>query len=212
MLRTLVRTTFNRLIVIFLTILISGCDISQNELWIGTTQLWLLVGLGHETRAELMRNADISRLPAIWDQGEYSETVCEYLKRAFNLDAPTRGEWGYTTEDAVIFERPSGSLPVDYVAWEWIFVEKRIYSECIVFRPTNDRFCGIEWKLQKQRLLNIRNPHLFFYGKHSGNSRLQFHLLVLQINQLEQKPVHLHLKVPDLSLPIWHILSLNRRL
>lgn len=49
-----------------------------------------------------MRNADISRLPAIWDQGEYSETVCEYLKRAFNLDAPTRGEWGYTTEDAVI--------------------------------------------------------------------------------------------------------------
>jgi hypothetical protein len=102
-----------------------------------------------------MRNADISRLPAIWDQDEYSETVCEYLKRAFNLDAPTRGEWGYTTEDAVIFERPSGSLPIDYVAWEWIFVEKRIYSECIVFRPTNDRFSGIEWKLQKQRLLNI---------------------------------------------------------
>lgn len=85
------------------------------------------------------------------------ETVNEYLKPAYNLDSPKRGEWGYTTEDAVIFERPPSSLPIDYVAWEWIFAEKRVYSECIVFRPPNDRFSGIKWKLQKQRLLDIAN-------------------------------------------------------
>lgn len=73
-----------------------------------------------------MRHIEITKLPPIWDQGEYSETVNEYLKRAYNLDSPMSGEWGYTTEDAVIFERPPSSLPIDYVAWEWIFVEKRV--------------------------------------------------------------------------------------
>ena len=104
-----------------------------------------------------MPNAEISQLPAIWDQGEYSESVREYLKRAFKLDFPISGEWGYTIDTSVIFEYCQGDIPVDYISWERTFVEKRIYSECIVFRPKDDRFSGIEWQLERQRLLDIKD-------------------------------------------------------
>lgn len=104
-----------------------------------------------------MRSVEMPLLPPIWDQGEDSESVKEYLKRAFNLDFPISGEWGYTSETPVVFEYRQGDMPVDYIAWERAFVEKRIYSECIVFRSEDNRFSGVEWQLQGQRLVSVKD-------------------------------------------------------
>lgn len=123
-----------------------------------------------------MRNAEISPLPPIWDQGEYSESVREYLKRAFDLDFPISGEWGYTTDTPVVFEYSQDDIPVDYIALERAFVEKRIYSECIVFRPKDDRFSGIEWQLESSRLLNLQDRKI---------DELTFHVKMLADDDFE---------------------------
>ena len=70
-------------------------------------------------------------------------------------ELPIRGGWGYSQEDTVIIDKndpivPSG-IPFDGVEIEYIFVEKRIYKELIIFRPPEERFAGIKWKLLKQR-------------------------------------------------------------
>jgi len=71
-------------------------------------------------------------------------------------ELPIRGGWGYNQEDAVIIDKndpvvPSG-VPFDGVGIEYVFVEKRIYEELIIFRPKHERCSGIKWKLLKQRL------------------------------------------------------------
>ena len=71
-------------------------------------------------------------------------------------EIPIKGGWGYTLDDAVIIDKsdpvvPKG-IPFDGVGIEYIFVEKRIYEELIIFRPLNDRYSGIRWKLLSQYL------------------------------------------------------------
>ncbi|PIP05010.1 MAG: hypothetical protein COX52_14290 [Syntrophobacterales bacterium CG23_combo_of_CG06-09_8_20_14_all_48_27] len=69
---------------------------------------------------------------------------------------PIRGGWGYSQEDACIIEKNDPlvdkSLPFDGVGVEYVFVEKRIYEEMIIFRPDGEKFSGIKWKLQEQSL------------------------------------------------------------
>lgn len=45
------------------------------------------------------------------------------------------------------------ALPFDGVGMEYVFVEKRIYEEMIIFRPDGEKFSGIRWNLQEQSLL-----------------------------------------------------------
>jgi hypothetical protein len=40
------------------------------------------------------------------------------------------------------------SLPFDGVGLEYIFIEKRIYEEVIVFCSDGEKFFGIQWKLK----------------------------------------------------------------
>jgi hypothetical protein len=66
-------------------------------------------------------------------------------------EIPIRGGWGYTFDDAVIIDKndpvvPKG-IPFDGVELEYIFVEKRIYEELIIFRPKNEGYSGIGWNL-----------------------------------------------------------------
>ena len=60
---------------------------------------------------------------------------------------PIRGGWGYSQEDACIIEKNDPlvdpSLPFDGVGVEYVFVEKRIYEEMIIFRPDGEKFSGI---------------------------------------------------------------------
>ena len=74
---------------------------------------------------------------------------------------PIQGGWGYAKEDACIIEKIDplniSGLPFDGVGVEYIFVEKRIYVELIVNRPTDQRFSGINWKLLEQKLTHENN-------------------------------------------------------
>jgi hypothetical protein len=71
---------------------------------------------------------------------------------------PIHGGWGYSQEDACIIEKNDPlvdpSLPFDGVGVEYVFIEKRIYEEMIIFRPAGEKFSGIQWNLQKQSLLH----------------------------------------------------------
>jgi hypothetical protein len=72
-------------------------------------------------------------------------------------ELPIRGGWGYSFEDAVIIDKndpvvPKG-MPFDGVGLEYIFVEKRIYEELIIFQPKNNRYAGITWDLLEQQLM-----------------------------------------------------------
>lgn len=45
-------------------------------------------------------------------------------------------------------------MPFDGIGIEYVFVEKRIYEEMIIFRPEGEKFSGISWELQQQRLFH----------------------------------------------------------
>jgi len=45
------------------------------------------------------------------------------------------------------------ALPFNGVGVEYVFVEKRIYEEMIIFRPDGETFSGINWKPQLQECL-----------------------------------------------------------
>ena len=71
---------------------------------------------------------------------------------------PISGGWGYTQADACIIDKNDPLVdplrPFDLVGFEYIFVEKRIYEEMIIFRPDGEQFSGIEWNLLEQESLD----------------------------------------------------------
>jgi len=78
--------------------------------------------------------------------------------KSLNGELPIRGGWGYTKADACIIDKNDPSVdpdfPFDGVGLEYIFVEKRIYEEMIIFQPEDSKFSGIRWDLQKQQLIH----------------------------------------------------------
>jgi hypothetical protein len=68
---------------------------------------------------------------------------------------PISGGWGYTQEDACIINRDdplvSPGLPFNGIGIEYVFIEKRIFEEMIIFRPAGEKFSDIKWVLQQQR-------------------------------------------------------------
>ena len=69
---------------------------------------------------------------------------------------PIKGGWGYTLEDAVVIDKNdsvASKVPFNGIGYEYIFVEKRIYEELIIFRPEDERHSGIKWNLLKQKLV-----------------------------------------------------------
>ena len=81
-------------------------------------------------------------------------------------DLPIRGGWGYNKEDACIIDKndpiidPDSSMPFYGIGYEKIFVERRIYMELITYRMEDERYSGIEWKMQEQKLIHLDDkPH-----------------------------------------------------
>jgi len=70
---------------------------------------------------------------------------------------PIRGGWGYSQADACIIDKNDPivdpSLPFDGVSLEYVFVEKRIYEEMIIFRPEGEKYSGIKWNLEEKNLI-----------------------------------------------------------
>lgn len=71
---------------------------------------------------------------------------------------PIRGGWGYTKSEACIIDKNDPlvdpALPFDGVGVEYVFVEKRIYEEMIIFRLDGEKFSGLRWNLLEQSLLH----------------------------------------------------------
>ena len=85
------------------------------------------------------------------------ESPRQIIFEDFKIDLPIKGGWGYDFDDACIIDKtdPSASkgMPFDGVGIEYVFVEKRIYEEMIIFRNSDEKYAGIRWNLDKQELL-----------------------------------------------------------
>lgn len=90
-----------------------------------------------------------------------SETVRSVIRDDFKIDLPIKGGWGYSLEDSVIIDKNditvNRNMPFDGVSLEYIFVEKRLYEELIIFREKGCQFADIEWELETQSLRKIDN-------------------------------------------------------
>ena len=75
----------------------------------------------------------------------------------FKIDLPIKGGWGYDFNSACIIDKTdpivNKGMPFDGVGIEYIFVEKRIYEEMIIFRKSDEKYAGIRWDLDNQELL-----------------------------------------------------------
>jgi len=76
--------------------------------------------------------------------------------KSLRYEMPITGGWGYTKEDAVVIDKNDPVVPKDIpfhgIGIEYVFVEKRIYEELIIFQSEDNKCSGIEWNLVKQRL------------------------------------------------------------
>lgn len=91
------------------------------------------------------------------------ETPREIIEKDFKIYLPIRGGWGYTKDDACIIDKNdpivNPALPFNGVSLEYIFVEKRIYEEMIIFRGEKEKFAGIRWEILKQNLTSDGDRH-----------------------------------------------------
>lgn len=85
------------------------------------------------------------------------ESPRQIIFEDFKIDLPITGGWGYDFESACVIDKndPSVSqvIPFNGVSIEYVFVEKRIYEEMIIFREAHEKYSGIRWELEKQELL-----------------------------------------------------------
>jgi hypothetical protein len=87
-----------------------------------------------------------------------NESPRQIILEDFKIDLPITGGWGYDFSTACVIDKNDPSvnsdMPFDGVGIEYIFVEKRIYEEMIIFRNPNEKYAGIRWNLEKQELLS----------------------------------------------------------
>ena len=85
------------------------------------------------------------------------ESPRQIILEDFKIDLPISGYWGYSLESACVIDKNdptvSKGVPFDGVGVEYIFVEKRIYEEMIIFRDAHEKYAGIRWDRQAQELL-----------------------------------------------------------
>jgi hypothetical protein len=85
------------------------------------------------------------------------ESPRQIILEDFKIDLPISGYWGYNLESACVIDKNdptvSKGMPFDGVGIEYIFVEKRIYEEMIIFRNDHEKYAGIRWDRQAQELL-----------------------------------------------------------
>ena len=92
------------------------------------------------------------------------ESPRQIIFEDFKIDLPIKGGWGYDFETACIIDKsdPTVSQIMSFngVDIEYIFVEKRIYEEMIIFRGDDEKYAGIRWDLEKQELFfNQEKPY-----------------------------------------------------
>lgn len=85
------------------------------------------------------------------------ESPRQIIFEDFKIDLPITGGWGYDFETACVIDKNdatvSKAIPFNGVSVEYVFVEKRIYEEMIIFRKADEKYSGIRWELRTQELL-----------------------------------------------------------
>jgi hypothetical protein len=85
------------------------------------------------------------------------ESPRQIIFEDFKLDLPITGGWGYDFESACVIDKNDSAvikeMPFNGVSIEYVFVEKRIYEEMVIFRQANEKYSGIRWDLKTQELL-----------------------------------------------------------
>lgn len=85
------------------------------------------------------------------------ESPRQIIFEDFKIDLPISGGWGYDFESACVIDKNDSTvsqvIPFNGVSIEYVFVEKRIYEEMIIFREDHEKYSGIRWELEKQGLL-----------------------------------------------------------
>ena len=91
------------------------------------------------------------------------ESPRQIILEDFKMDLPITGGWGYDFSTACVIDKNdptvNSGVPFDGVAIEYVFVEKRIYEEMIIFRQSHEKYSGIRWDLEKQELLFQDEKH-----------------------------------------------------
>ncbi|QWE11172.1 hypothetical protein [Polynucleobacter sp. es-EL-1] len=86
------------------------------------------------------------------------ESPRQIIYEDFNIDLPIAGGWGYDLDTACVINKYDSmvnpNMPFDGVGIEYLFVEKRIYEEMIIFRQSDEKYSGIRWDLEKQELIS----------------------------------------------------------
>ena len=89
------------------------------------------------------------------------ESPRQIIFEDFKIDLPISGGWGYDFESACVIDKNDSTvsqvIPFNGVSIEYVFVEKRIYEEMIIFREAHEKYSGIRWELEKQELLFKRD-------------------------------------------------------
>ena len=85
------------------------------------------------------------------------ESPRQIIFEDFKIDLPISGGWGYDIESACVIDKNDSTasqvIPFNGVSVEYVFVEKRIYEEMIIFRQAHEKYSGIRWELRTQELL-----------------------------------------------------------
>lgn len=105
----------------------------------------------------------------ILETKESPREIIEADFKSLRAGFPIRGGWGYSKNDPCIIDKSDPVVdqtqPFNGVGLEYVFVEKRIYEELIIFRPKGQQFCGIRWELSAQNLVHEHGrvlDHLLF--------------------------------------------------
>ena len=98
------------------------------------------------------------------------ESPRQIIFEDFKIDLPISGGWGYDMETACVIDKNDSTvikgIPFDGVGVEYVFVEKRIYEEMIIFRAANEKYAGIRWNqlLQQTQSFNSKYYDVLKYS------------------------------------------------
>jgi len=91
------------------------------------------------------------------------ESPRQIIFEDYKIDLPISGGWGYNFETACVINKNDPTvikgLPFDGTSFEYVFVEKRIYEEMIIFRADHEKYAGIRWNQQLQQTEFIDNKY-----------------------------------------------------
>ena len=104
------------------------------------------------------------------DQLITRESPRQIILEDYKIDLPISGGWGYSIETACIIDKNdstvSNVIPFNGIAVEYVFIEKRIYEEMIIFRYDHEKYAGIRWNqlLQQTQSFNSKYYDVLKYS------------------------------------------------